>query len=692
MSPKKATPACRRRAPGSGLRARGGATRRGGPLPWYGDGLAPLELWPGVTIDFQVTWVPLTGVRKVQVPDEHAEGQMRDAWVRKDGTEVPRWYGAAGGRWETHGGKYYFDAGAADTAVRFFPLLLTHHIGEFAGQPFELMEYQKKLLTRVIFGWKRAADGLRRFRKVFAFLPKGAGKSPWGSGTAIYLARLDNEAAAEVYAVSGDKNQAKVVHENAQIMVEASDDLKEGCEVTRDAIVWGHQTLRVLSSDASTKHGFRPHGVVFDEFHNQRNRQLYEALKRSMVKRRQPVMIIITHAGEDDEGICYEEYEYAKAVLSGSNPDETCLPVIFEAKPDDDWTNPAVWRRVNPGHGITVKDDGVAGECLEAQQEPRKLNDFLRYQLNRWVNQAAAWIPVDWWDKCNAPLPPDEVLRTAAGAVGIDASQKIDLTAAVAVFRLPLEPAAPELTIDLVSETVTTDDSGEVVDRTYVSRKQTLNYRLAILPAFWLPEATLLERVKKDHVPYDLWLEQGLLRVTEGPVIDTDELVDYLKLQPGQPRRPGTTDLVTRFPLLKQARFGYDPAFATEIALSLQAMGLTTVEVPQNYTHLSEACQVFEALVKAGRVIHGGHRLLRNHIENVLVKRDDAGRIKPVKPRKQTKRIDGVLGTLIALSQLIRTPMPSSRRRRGPRVWTPEGFVPVLGEGGDADTTGPARL
>jgi phage terminase large subunit-like protein len=79
---------------------------------------------------------------------------------------------------------------------------------------------------------------------------------------------------------------------------------------------------KVLSSDASTKHGFRPHAVIFDEFHAQPNRDLYEALKKSMVKRRQPVMVMISHAGDDDEGICYEEYEYAKKVLSGTVPDE----------------------------------------------------------------------------------------------------------------------------------------------------------------------------------------------------------------------------------------------------------------------------------------------------------------------------------------------------------------------------------
>jgi phage terminase large subunit-like protein len=225
--------------------------------------------------------------------------------------EIPaRWVGARS-RWESPDGRFYYDKREADRACEFFPEYLTHHIGEFAGRPFELLDYQALLLTRPIFGWKRASDGTRRFRKLFAFLPKGAGKSPWAAGTGLYMMLCDREPAAEVYTLAADRNQARVVHTNAKIMVEDSPDLLEQCEVLRDAIYApaSRSVYQVLSADASTKHGFRPHAAIFDEFHAQPNRDLYEALKKSMVKRRQPLMVIVTHAGNDDEGICYEEYE-----------------------------------------------------------------------------------------------------------------------------------------------------------------------------------------------------------------------------------------------------------------------------------------------------------------------------------------------------------------------------------------------
>jgi phage terminase large subunit-like protein len=596
----------KRRTPPSAKPRRPRTPRR----PWYGDGKAPHLEWPGVTIEIPAVW--------------HRSRR----------------------RWEAPDGRFYFDEVEADRACAFFPAFLRHHIGAFNGQPFELLPYQAKLLTRPLFGWKRASDGLRRFRKVFAFVPKGSGKSPWAAGTGLYLLFCDGEAAAEVYAIASDKLQARTVHDNAKIMVEQSPPLASRAEVLRDSIFVpaSRSSYQVLSAEAPGAHGKRPHAVILDEFHTQKNRDLFEAFRKSLAKRRQPVLILITHAGDDDESICFEEYELAKQVLSGTHPDETSLPVIFEATPEDDWTSPEVWRRVNPGHGITIQHDGIATEALDAQSEPRKLNDFLRFHCNRWTNSATAWIPVAWWDACHGVMPPDAVLATMPVALGIDLSQKIDLTAAVAAFRLPLEDGAAEAG---PVEVVAVDESGNVLKRAL-----SLNYRVALVPAFWLPEETLVERVKHDRVPYDIFRAAGELRTTEGAVIDSDAVVRYV-----------TTELTGRFPLLKSSELAYDPAFATELSIRLTAAGFRPVELLQNFKQMSEAAQVFEALIKAKRVIHGGHRLMRWNLENTAIKRDDAGRIRPVKPRKAAKRIDGVVAAIMAINRLmVQAPPPAPKQ------------------------------
>lgn len=586
------------------------------PLPpqptagWWGDGDAPLARWPGTTIEIPAVWV---GERE---------------------------------RWESPDGAYYYDRVEADRAVDFFPEFLKHHIGEFAGRPFALLPYQQLLLTRPIFGWKRASDGMRRFRKVFAFLPKGAGKSPWSSGTGLYLTLCDGEAAAEVYAVAADRQQARVVHDNARIMVEESPELLEMCEVLKDTIFCPEtrSAFKVLSSDASTKHGFRPHAVTFDEFHAQKDRKLYEALKKSMVKRRQPLMLIVSHSGDDDEGICYEEYELAKKILSGGYRDDTVLPVIFEADPKDDWTDPAVWARANPGHGITVKHEAIASEAAEAQAEPRKLNDFLRFHLNRWVNQAVAWIPIDDWDRCKADaFPSDAHLQTLPVYAGLDMSQKYDLTSLVLAFIEPIAGPAP--TIEVPEEPV--DPATPSAEPT--TKVISLNFTITLVPFFWLPQDTLRDRVKNDRVPYDEWARTGLLRVTEGNVIDYDVILDDIKNR-----------ITPRFPRLKGAPLGYDPAFATDISIKLQAAGYQTIEVLQNYKYMNEPALIMEALIRGQRVRHDGHRVLRWNWENVAVRRDDSGRIRPVKPRSQAKRIDGVVGSLMAVGRALTQPLPKA--------------------------------
>jgi phage terminase large subunit-like protein len=580
---------------------------------WWGEGPPPHERWPGVTIAIPATW-------------------SKD---RK--------------RWESPDGRYYFDVEAADKACDFFPTFLTHHIGEFADRAFELLDYQRALIVRPLFGWKRVIDDTRRFRFLFGFLPKGNGKSPLGSGLGLFLTLCDEEPAAEVYAIAGDKDQAKIVHESAKIMVEKSADLLELCQVLRDSIyvTSSRSFYKVIASDAGGAHGNRPHGVIFDELHNQPNRDLFEAMRKSLVKRRQPLFLIFTHAGDDDEGIAYEEYEHAKRVLDGTSADESYLPVVFEADAKEDWTQEAVWHRVNPAFGVTINPSMFAAEARAASEEPRKRNDFLRFNLNRWTGQAEAWIPIEWWDDNPIIDTTDLELAAALGkleaAAGLDCAQKIDLFSFVVTLRRPTK--APALKVAIVGETPEGEPTEEF-------REISLNFEVIPFAFFWLPEETVREREKDGISSYRAWAQAGHLTITEGATIDYERVY-----------RDITTKIVPRFPMLKQGKVGYDPAFATDIAGKLRdKAGLTTFEVLQNYSHMNEPCQVFEGLVKARHVPHEVNPLLRFCVENVVVKRDDAGRIRPVRPKKGHKKIDGQVATLMGIKGLMAGEPPARPR------------------------------
>lgn len=475
--------------------------------------------------------------------------------------------------------------------------------------------------------------------------------SPWCSGTGIYLTLCDGEEGAEVYALASDKLQARVVHKTAKVMVEQSADLMELCEVLADSIYSARSKsfFQVLSAEAKTKAGVRPHGIIMDELQEQPNRDLLEQLEQSMGKRRQPLIILLAHAGDDDEGIAYEEYTFAKGVISGTIPEETYLPVVFEAGPKDDWRAPKTWKKANPAYGITVKPDDMERQCRAAEQEPRKKSAFLRYRINRWTNDAIAWIPVEDWDACDAPPSYESGLLTAAG---LDMAQKIDLAAVAVAVRHPRpDDKALELEVSGAGAEEPGAGAGEP-PREAPPQRISISFAMSLFVHFWIPEDTMRKREDADRVPYKLWAERGLVTPTPGVLIDEDRILRDIR-----------DTLVPKF-ALKARRCGYDPAFvSTSLLNGLAGAGLQMVETKQNYQMMNVPCQALVGLIKAKWLRHGTATLshpLRWCAENVAIRQDDAGRIRPVKPKSHRKRIDGIVAGVMALDQLLREPGPVS--------------------------------
>ena len=230
----------------------------------------------------------------------------------------------------------------------------------------------------------------------------------------------------------------------------------------------------MLSAEAYSKHGFNIHGVVFDELHTQPNRNLFDVMtKGSGDARMQPLYFLITTAGNDIHSICYETHQKAKDILEGRKVDPTFYPVIFGAEPDEDWTDPKVWKKANPSLGITVDIEKVKAACDSARQNPSEENSFRQLRLNQWVKQAVRWMPMEKWDECKTDFDAN-FLKGRLCYGGLDLSSTNDITSFVLVF-----PPTEE------------DD----------------NYY--VLPYFWIPEENMEQRIKKDHVPYDIWERKG---------------------------------------------------------------------------------------------------------------------------------------------------------------------------------------
>lgn len=497
-----------------------------------------------------------------------------------------------------------YDKDAADYAVNFIECL-SHTKGKWSGKPFELIDWQEQII-RDLFGTLKP-DGYRQFNTAYIEIPKKMGKSELAAAVALLLTCGDGEERAEVYGCAADRQQASIVFEVAADMVRMSPALSKRVKIlsATKRIVFQptNSFYQVLSAEAYSKHGFNIHGVVFDELHTQPNRKLFDVMtKGSGDARTQPLYFLITTAGSDTKSICYETHQKAKDLMEKRKIDPTFYPVIYGADESDDWTDPKVWKKANPSLGITVGIDKVKAACESAKQNPAEENAFRQLRLNQWVKQAVRWMPMDRWDKCAFAVNEEDLLgRVCYG--GLDLSSSIDITAFVLVFP-PLDE-----------------------DDKYI-----------ILPYFWLPEETLSARVNRDHVPYDVWEKQGQLKTTEGNVVHYGFIEKFIE------------ELGEKYNIREIA---FDRWGAVQMVQNLEGMGFTVVPFGQGFKDMSPPTKELMKLTLEEKVAHGGHPVLRWMMDNIFVRTDPAGNIKPDK-EKSSEKIDGAVATIMALDRAIR--------------------------------------
>jgi phage terminase large subunit-like protein len=515
--------------------------------------------------------------------------------------------------------EFFFDEDHAAHAEAFFENYLRHSKGEWAGQLFELSPWQREII-RELFGWRRIEDGTRRYRMAYVEIPRKNGKSTFAAGLALYLATADEEPGAEVYSAAGDKDQASIVFKEASEMVRQCRELNQICEVQTKAIVVAHTTsvYRVLSAEAFTKHGLNAHGIIFDELHAQPNRELWDVLTTSVGARRQPLTIAITTAGFDKNSICYELHDYAVKVRDGILDDPTFLAVIFAASPEDDWTDPATWRKANPSLGISVSEEYLAAECKKAKEIPGYENTFKRLHLNIWTEQETRWIQIRTWDENDLPRFSEAELRGRRCYIGLDLSTTTDIAAAIRIFPR---------------------DDGT----------------FDIHPRFYVPSDNAEKRARRDRVPYPVWIREGKIRATPGNVID----YDFIK-----------SEILGWSKIYDLREVAYDPWSATQIALQLEADGATCVPFRQGFQSMSEPSKTVEKLILGKKIRHGADPVLRWMFSNVAIELDPAGNIKPSKKRS-TERIDGVIGLIMGVG---RATLPD---KNGPSVYAKRGLVSI---------------
>ena len=498
----------------------------------------------------------------------------------------------------------HYDKAKADRAVKFIENLC-HTKGKWAGKRFWLLPWQEQLI-RDIFGIVKP-DGYRQFRTAFVEICKKVGKSELAATIALYLLYADNEPSAEVYGAAADRQQASIVFDVARQMVEMSPALLKRSKLmtaTKRIVNYGNSGYyQVLSAEVGGKHGFSVSGLVFDEIHTQPNRQLYDVLtKGSSDARQNPLHFIITTAGTDRHSIAYELHTKAVDILEGRRVDPTFYPVVYGLKDDEDWEDEANWYKVNPSLGYTVDIERLRDAYREAKQNPADEVTFKWLRLNMWVSSTVAWIPDAIFMKGNEEIDLAALEgRDCYG--GLDLSSTGDITALVLMF-----PPRDE-------------------DEKYI-----------LLPFFWVPEETIPQRVKAASVPYDIWEKQGYLLSTEGNVIHYDFIEKFIN------------DLAEKYHIVEIA---VDRWNATQMIQNLEGDGFTMVPFGQGFASMSGPTKDFYRLLMEGKIIHGGHPVLRWMAGNVVVDTDPAGNIKVTKAKSKEK-IDGIVAAIMALDRCIR--------------------------------------
>ena len=498
----------------------------------------------------------------------------------------------------------HYDKKKADRAVTFIENLC-HTKGKWAGTPFWLLPWQEQLI-RDIFGIVKP-DGNRQFRTAFVEICKKVGKSELAAAIALYLLYADNEPSAEVYGAAADRQQASIVFDVAKQMVEMSPALMKRSKLmgaTKRIVNYGNGGYyQVLSAEVGGKHGFSVSGLVFDEIHTQPNRQLYDVLtKGSSDARQNPLHFIITTAGNDRHSIAFELHTKAVDILEGRRVDPTFYPVVYGLKDDEDWEDEANWYKVNPSLGYTVDIERLRDAYREAKQNPADEITFKWLRMNMWVSSTTAWIPDAIYMRGNEPIDMD-ALEGRDCYAGLDLSSTGDITALVLIF-----PPRDE------------------------------DEKFVLLPYFWIPEETIPRRVKANSVPYDIWEKQGYIMSTEGNVIHYDFIEKFIM------------DLSEKYHILEIA---VDRWNATHVIQNLEDNGLTMVPFGQGFASMSAPTKEFYRLLMEGKIIHGGHPVMRWMAGNVVVDTDPAGNIKVTKAKSKEK-IDGIVAAIMALDRAVR--------------------------------------
>jgi len=510
---------------------------------------------------------------------------------------------------------YRYDEKKAARVCRFVEKL-PHIKGKWAktGGRIELQPWQVFILTAA-FGWVSRETGLRRFKTAYLEMPRKNGKSSISSGVGIYCCCADGEEGGEIYSAATTRDQAKIVWQDAWHMVERSPGLKAafGVSTTAHAIsqVRTASRFQALSAEGNSLDGLNIHCAIVDELHAHRTRKVFDVLETATGARSQPLLWLITTAGSDRSGICYEQRTYLTKILDGIVKDDTYFGVIYTIDDGDNWSDPKVWAKANPNYGASVFPEDIARLCAKALKMPSAQNNFLTKRLSVWVNADSAYFNMVELAKCaDSNLKPEDFRREPCW-IGIDLASRRDVAPRMQLFRR--------------------------------------EGHFYCFGRYFLPE-TEIEESKNSQ--YTGWARDGWITATPGNITDYGYIEDDLR------------ELASEFQIMEVA---YDPFQATQFATRMLAEGFPMVEMRAIVKTFSEPMKNLDALISEGKFHFNGDPVLTWMFSNVVAHTDNKDNVYPKKERPENK-IDGVVALLMCLGRAMAADAQAASiyEKRGP--------------------------
>ena len=499
-------------------------------------------------------------------------------------------------------GDYFLDAKKAGKAIRFIEMFCRHCEGRDDLLKLELWQ---KAAVSAIFGIVDG-DGIRVFREIFIVVARKNGKSLFASAIIAFMAYMDGEYGAKVYCLAPKLDQATIVFNNFHQMIMKDGELSEMSQKRRTDIYVSdtNSSIRPLAFNAKKSDGFNPHLVVNDELASWRGAgglKQYEVMKSALGARRQPMILNISTAGYEDDGIYDELMTRSTSFLKGSSGERRLLPILYLIDEEDvaeKWHQIETLKKSNPNMGVSVSEEFYREEIVIARNSLSKKAEFLTKYCNIKQNSSVAWLERRDVERASLEGLALEDFRGCYAVGGIDLSQTTDLTAA-----------------------------SVLIER---------DGKLYAFCRFFMPANRLERGQQLDGVPYDIFVRKGIVTLSGDNYVNYRDVLDWFSVLRG--------DLD-----IYMLHIGYDRYSAQYLVDDMRANGFKMDDVHMG-ENLTGVIREFEGNIKDGSFFIPGNNLLRGHFLNVALKQNaETRKIRPVKI-EQRARIDGFVSVICAMT------------------------------------------